>query len=83
MAILLTVGVGFSALVHWIVRDLKPQFRVSTEEPLADAAWILAGLASSQMQGQAAQIPPQMKPMVDYIVSKVEQRIAELEGKKN
>ena len=37
-----------------------------------------------QMQAQAAQIPPQMKPMVDYIVSKVEKRIAELEaGKKN
>jgi hypothetical protein len=36
------------------------------------------------MQAQAAQIPPQMKPMVDYIMSKVEKRIAELEaGKKN
>ncbi|MFM2163941.1 MAG: hypothetical protein RL325_378 [Planctomycetota bacterium] len=46
-----------------------------------DAEKLKAGLA--QMQAQAAQIPPQMKPMVDYIVSKVEARIAELEGKKN
>lgn len=56
LAILFTVGVGFSALVHWIVSDLKPQFRVSTEEPLADAAWILAGLASSQMQGETVDV---------------------------
>jgi len=46
-----------------------------------DAEKLKAGLA--QMQSQAAQIPPQMKPMVDYIMSKVEARIAELEGKKN
>lgn len=58
LAILLTAGVGFSFLVHWIARDLKPQFRVSTEEPLADAAWILAGLASSQMQGHTVDVAP-------------------------
>lgn len=47
-----------------------------------DLEKLKGGLA--QMQAQAAQIPPQMKPMVDYIVSKVEKRIAELEaGKKN
>ncbi|MEY2714432.1 MAG: hypothetical protein RIT24_775, partial [Planctomycetota bacterium] len=47
-----------------------------------DLEKLKGGLA--QMQAQAAQIPPQMKPMVDYIMSKVEKRIAELEaGKKN
>jgi hypothetical protein len=46
-----------------------------------DAEKLKAGLA--QMQAQAAQIPPQMKPVLDYIMSKVEARIAELEGKKN
>lgn len=46
-----------------------------------DIEKLKGGLA--QMQAQAAQVPPQMKPMLDYIVSKVEQRIAELEGKKN
>jgi len=47
-----------------------------------DLEKLKGGLA--QMQAQAAQIPPQMKPMVDYIMSKVEKRIAELEaGTKN
>ena len=46
-----------------------------------DLEKLKGGLA--QMQAQAAQIPPQMKPMVDYIMSKVESRIAELEGGKN
>ena len=36
--------------------------------------------ALAQMQAQVAQIPPQMKPMVEYIMSKVERRIAELEA---
>ena len=43
-----------------------------------DLAKLRDGLA--QMQAQAAQIPPQMKPMVDYIMSRVEKRIAELEA---
>lgn len=66
LAILFTAGVGFAFLVHWIARDLKPQFRVSTEEPLADAAWILAGLASSQMQGRAVDVAP-FRRMFDAI----------------
>jgi hypothetical protein len=45
-----------------------------------DLEKLKGGLA--QMQAQAAQIPPQMKPMVDYIMSKVEKRIAELESSK-
>jgi hypothetical protein len=32
-----------------------------------------------QMMAQAAQVPPQMKPMIDFIVAKVNARIAELE----
>ncbi len=50
LAILVTVGLGFLLLVNWITYDLKPQFRVSTEEPLVDTAWILAALASSQVR---------------------------------
>ena len=34
------------------------------------------------MKGQAAQVPPEAKPLFDYLVSKVEARIAELDGKK-
>jgi hypothetical protein len=33
------------------------------------------------MGTQAAQVPPQMKPLLDYVVSKIEARIAELEKK--
>jgi len=43
-----------------------------------DAAKLAERLA--QMKAQAGQVPPQMKPMLDYIMSKVEARIAELEG---
>jgi predicted Zn-dependent peptidase len=37
--------------------------------------------ALAQMGAQAAQVPPQMKPLLDYVVAKVEARIAELEKK--
>jgi hypothetical protein len=37
--------------------------------------------ALEQMGTQAAQVPPQMKPLLDYVVSKIEARIAELEKK--
>jgi predicted Zn-dependent peptidase len=37
--------------------------------------------ALEQMGAQAAQVPPQMKPMLDFMVSKIEARIAELEKK--
>jgi two-component system sensor histidine kinase CreC len=50
LAILVTVGLGFLLLVNWITSDLKPQFRVSTEEPLVDTAWVLAALASAQVR---------------------------------
>lgn len=66
LAILFTAGVGFFFLVHWIARDLKPQFRVSTEEPLADAAWVLAGLASSQMHDRTVDVTP-FRRMFDAI----------------
>jgi predicted Zn-dependent peptidase len=37
--------------------------------------------ALEQMGAQAAQVPPQMKPMLEYMVSKIEARLAELEKK--
>ncbi len=47
-----------------------------------DAAKIKAQL--DQMRGQASQVPPQMKPLLDVLVKKAEERLAELEkeGKK-
>jgi two-component system, OmpR family, sensor histidine kinase CreC len=50
LAILLTMGIGFSALVHWVTSDLEPQFRKSTEEPQMDSALVLAAIASSQVE---------------------------------
>lgn len=46
LGILLAVGVGFAYLVDWVVDDLTPQYRESTEEPLVDAARILASIAA-------------------------------------
>jgi two-component system sensor histidine kinase CreC len=56
LAILVTVGLGFLLLVNWITSDLKPQFRVSTEDPLVDTAWVLAALASSQVRTGAVDV---------------------------
>ena len=33
----------------------------------------------TQMEAQAAQVPPQMKPMIDFMLSKMRERIAQLE----
>lgn len=87
LAILLTAGVGFSFLVQWIARDLKPQFRASTEEPLADTAWVLAGLAASEMHQRQVDVssfrrmfgamprtmPP--APIYDFIKTAVDLRV--------
>ncbi len=45
-----------------------------------DLAKLTQGLA--QMQGQAGQVPPHAKPFFDYLLAKIQARIAELEGKK-
>jgi len=56
LGILVPVGLGFFLLVNWITSDLKPQFRVSTEEPLVDTAWVLAALASAQVRDGAVDV---------------------------
>jgi two-component system, OmpR family, sensor histidine kinase CreC len=53
LAIFATVAIGFILLVYWITKDLKPQFRASTEEPLVDTAWALAVMASAEVQNGA------------------------------
>jgi hypothetical protein len=45
-----------------------------------DANKLAEGMA--QMQSQAEQVPPQMKPFFDFILAKIEARLAELEAKK-
>lgn len=46
LGIFAAIAVGFSFLLLWVVRDLEPQYRKVTEEPLADAAYTLASLAA-------------------------------------
>jgi two-component system sensor histidine kinase CreC len=50
LAMMLVVGVGFYFLLDWVTDDLEPRYRESTEEPLVDAARVLAALASSQVR---------------------------------
>ena len=45
-----------------------------------DANKLAEGMA--QMQSQAEQVPPQMKPLFDFILAKIEARLAELEAGK-
>lgn len=47
LGILLAVGVGFAFVVDWVIDDLTPQYRESTEEPLVDTARILADIAAA------------------------------------
>jgi len=46
LGLLLVVGVGIAYLVDWVVDDLTPRYREATEEPLVDAAYILAAIAA-------------------------------------
>lgn len=47
IGLLLVVGVGGAFLLDWIIDDLTPQYRQSTEEPVVDTASILASLAAA------------------------------------
>ena len=47
LGILIIAGIGFSFFVSWLVRDLEPQYRKITEEPLIDASRVLASLAAA------------------------------------
>jgi two-component system, OmpR family, sensor histidine kinase CreC len=87
LAILIIAGIGFSLLVHWITRDLRPQLRGATEEPLADTAWVLASIASTQthngtidaalfrrgFENMSRQITP--APIYDFIKTTMDLRI--------
>lgn len=46
LTFLLVAGVGFYFLLDWIVADLTPRYRESTEEPLVDLASVLAAQLS-------------------------------------
>jgi two-component system sensor histidine kinase CreC len=87
LTILATVGIGFFLLVYWITKDLKPQFRASTEEPLVDTAWTLAALASAQVRNgmvdvtlfreMFAHISPEITPapIYDFIKATMDLRV--------
>lgn len=50
LALLLIISLGFYYLYGWVVEDLEPQYRKSTEEPLVDISRFLASFAASRMQ---------------------------------
>lgn len=47
VAMLLLTVAGLYLLINWVGEDLKPRYREATEEPLVDAAHLLASFASS------------------------------------
>ncbi len=52
LSFLIVAGLGFYLLIDWIVDDLSPRYRESTEEPLVDFATVLAAeLAVSAKDG--------------------------------
>lgn len=53
LGLLLVVGLAFAFLLDWLVTDLKPGHRRSTEEPLVDTARVLAALAAGTARGTA------------------------------
>ncbi len=65
LVILVTAAIGFSMLFRWISEDLKPQFRASTEEPLVDTAWLLAGLVSAQLRDGRIDPAPFRRALAD------------------
>ena len=46
LGILIVVGIGFAFLLNWMLDDVSPQYRKVTEEPLVDAARVLASVAA-------------------------------------
>lgn len=57
IGIIAVTGVGFAFLLFWIGRDVEPQYRKVTEEPLADAAYTFASLAATASRGERIDTP--------------------------
>src|SRR5205085_985714 len=51
LALIAVVTLSFWFLLDWLVRDLKPSHRRSTEEPLVDTARVLAAVAAASATG--------------------------------
>jgi two-component system, OmpR family, sensor histidine kinase CreC len=48
-AFVIVVGVGFCALVYWILRDLRPRHLATMEESMVDTAILLASLVENNL----------------------------------
>lgn len=57
IGIIAVTGIGFAFLLFWIVRDMEPQYRKVTEEPLADTAYTFASLAAVASRGNRIDTP--------------------------
>ena len=47
LGIFFLLGVGFYFLIDLVVKDIKPRYRESTEEPIVDSARVLAAIAAT------------------------------------
>ena len=56
LGISVVAAVAFYSFVNWINDDLTPRYRLSTEEPLVDAARILASIAGASMSSAGPDI---------------------------
>lgn len=56
LGIILVVSIGVYFLLDWIVDDLTPRYRESTEEPLVDTARILASLAAATAKDNSVDV---------------------------
>lgn len=48
--------IGFFLLVSWIGKDLEPEYRKATEEPLVDSARVLASVVAASSEGGAIDV---------------------------
>ena len=81
------VLIGLAYLFYWLVTDLEPQYRKSTEEPLIDTARVIAAIASTNYKkgkfdsAAFAKAYEQIKldtfeaPIYDFTKTKVDLRI--------
>lgn len=56
LGITVVAAVAFYSFVAWINEDLSPRYRLSTEEPLVDAARILAAIASASITDKGVDV---------------------------
>ncbi|MBI4864431.1 MAG: two-component system sensor histidine kinase CreC [Candidatus Riflebacteria bacterium] len=58
LGILTVVGLGLGFLIWWMSSELKPNLRLATEEPLVDAARLMASLVAAGSRSGSLDLEP-------------------------